>query len=260
MNRYNHLQPLVLAFYSKALYRDVGRNWRGVGLLYLLLLAFVCALAFTAHLTLLAKEGVSIAQPYIAQLPTITLANGEVTIDQPEPYLIKQPQTERTVFIIDTTGQTSSLANTTALALLTKNKLIIAYNNATKEYDLSTTKDRVFTAEEVGHNLPRLAYLVVGVVGAFTILTYFLFGVIETLLYAGLTKLFLQTDLTYKTLCRLATVALTPAFIFSAILALFAIHLPYRWLIYIPLSVGYLIYAIKANWEVDAIKQEEAQT
>ncbi|MGH9874005.1 MAG: hypothetical protein ACRD9S_16260 [Pyrinomonadaceae bacterium] len=29
---------MILSFYSKSLYRDVGKNWRGTGLLYLLFL------------------------------------------------------------------------------------------------------------------------------------------------------------------------------------------------------------------------------
>ena len=38
MKRYSIFHPLVLSFFSKSLYRDVGKNWRGTGLLYLLLI------------------------------------------------------------------------------------------------------------------------------------------------------------------------------------------------------------------------------
>jgi hypothetical protein len=42
MRRYSIFHPLVLAFYSKPLYQDVGRRWKGTGLGYLLLLLAVC--------------------------------------------------------------------------------------------------------------------------------------------------------------------------------------------------------------------------
>ena len=36
MKRYSIFHPLILSFFSKSLYRDVGKHWRGTGLLYLL--------------------------------------------------------------------------------------------------------------------------------------------------------------------------------------------------------------------------------
>ncbi|MCI0404254.1 MAG: hypothetical protein L0212_12175, partial [Acidobacteria bacterium] len=38
MRKYSILQPLLLSFYSKDLYQDVGQHWRGTGFLYLFLL------------------------------------------------------------------------------------------------------------------------------------------------------------------------------------------------------------------------------
>ena len=44
MRRFSGLHALVLSFFSPALYRDVALQWRGIGVLYLLLVATICAI------------------------------------------------------------------------------------------------------------------------------------------------------------------------------------------------------------------------
>lgn len=38
MKNYSVFHPLYLSFFSKSLYQDVAKNWKGTGLAYLLLL------------------------------------------------------------------------------------------------------------------------------------------------------------------------------------------------------------------------------
>jgi len=54
MKNYTIFHPLYLAFFSKSLYQDVGRNWKGIGASYLLLLLALCWLpiAWQAHASL----------------------------------------------------------------------------------------------------------------------------------------------------------------------------------------------------------------
>jgi hypothetical protein len=47
MPRFRVFHPLWMAFYSRALYRDVGRSWTGLGVPYLLLLLCVTWLPST---------------------------------------------------------------------------------------------------------------------------------------------------------------------------------------------------------------------
>ncbi len=46
MRRYGIIHAPVLAFYSRAFYRDVGTQWGGLSFLYLMLLLAACWLPF----------------------------------------------------------------------------------------------------------------------------------------------------------------------------------------------------------------------
>ena len=43
------------------------------------------------------------AREFVVQLPTITIFHGELSIDEEEPYFIKDPETGEVFAIIDTT-------------------------------------------------------------------------------------------------------------------------------------------------------------
>jgi hypothetical protein len=251
MKRYHYFQPLLLAFYSKNLYRDVKQNWRGRGFCYLWLLAFLCFLAFTARFMHFVDHGLNELQPVVAQLPAITITEGEVSIDKTEPYFIKNTDNNQVIAIIDTTGHYATLDNDTpAVALLTKNKLLMRRNTDIKEYDL-TNVHGTYNAERV-HHLLNFAYMIAAIIGIITLPLYFLVGVLQTLFYAGLTKLCIHTDLNYKTLCRLTAVALTPTFILAIIISLLGIHIPFIWVLYIVLALGYLLFALNTNLTDDS--------
>lgn len=251
MRQYNLFRPLYMSFYSKALYRDVGQNWQGSGLLYLLLLVVICCLPFTYYVQQNIKAGLVSIKPLIMQIPIITIKEGIVSIDKTEPYFIRDPETKRIRAIIDTTGTISSIENTDAYLLLTKNKVVLKEGVGEKSYTLSNKQNRVYTAEIVDNFIQKFAYVIVLLLYPVFIILFFLKGVVEILFYSLLAKLFIYTHLTYKTLFRLTAVAVTPMFILAAVLTSLNVNLPYRWLIYIIIAVGYLIFAIKANWEVE---------
>jgi hypothetical protein len=70
-----------------------------------------------------------------------------------------------------------------------------------------------------------------------------------TLLYAGIAKLFVKCHHSYKALCRLSAIALTPAlFLLTFIMNVFP-TLYGRNIICLILSLAYLVYAIEANRE-----------
>ncbi len=183
----------------------------------------------------------------MAQLPTITITQGNVSIDKIEPYLIKNTNGDQVLGIIDTTGQYTTLDNNTpAIVLLTKNKLLMRHGTTIKEYDLNTVRG-TYDADKV-HHLLNFAYLIAAAIGVITLPLYFFAGVLQILFYSALVKLSVHTDCSYKTLCRLAAVALTPTFILAIIISLLDVHVPYVWVLYIVLGIGYLLFALNANW------------
>jgi hypothetical protein len=175
MRRYTLVQPFWLAFYSKSLYRDVRQNWQNVALVYLLLLVIICCLPFAYRLHARIEYFAQYLQPWFRQLPTLTIYNEKVSIEQPAPYYI--------IFF---------------------------------------------------------SYPII-------VLVYFVQGLLEALVYAALAKIFIRTDLPYNILVRLAIVAITPKFILASALNLFPLMVPFRWILYFAVGMGYLFFAIEAN-------------
>jgi hypothetical protein len=256
MRRYNFFQPLWMAFYSRPLYRDITQNWRWLSFLYLLFLVAVCYLPLAVSTQTSITHMVNAIKPWITQLPTITITNGEVSIDQPVPFLIKDPKSSQVVAIIDTSNTITSFQNTTATLLLTKDKLLVKNNDEIKTYDLSGIKNRTYDQERINSFLPILHYAILFIYPV-AVLLYFLQGVCEALFYAVLVKLFIDTELPYKTLCCLAAVALTPKFILVSLLGIFSISFPYKWIIYFALGLGYLFFAVGANLESEHLPEKK---
>ena len=139
MRRYSIFHVPALSFFSKKLYIDVSQNWKGVNFLYLLLLLAVCLTPTMINL----HRGVSNfvdneAPAIIDQIPEITITDGQVSIKEAQPYYIMDPDSNKPLAIIDTTGRIESLKETDALCLFTGNKVIMKKRNVeNRTYDLS---------------------------------------------------------------------------------------------------------------------------
>src|SRR4030095_1761852 len=103
MRRYSIFHPLVLSFFSKSLYRDVAKNWRGTGLLYLLLILALLWIPsiIKGHLGF-TSWGDNDAKGLTQQIPATTITNGHASTNVAQPYFIKDPKTGETLALIDT--------------------------------------------------------------------------------------------------------------------------------------------------------------
>jgi hypothetical protein len=124
---YGYWKALYMSFYSRRLYVDVGKRWRGFGLLYLLLVITV----FSIPLSL--KMGANLTQSFnkqiidpLLQIPTVYVQNGEVSFDKPMPYFIKNKKSE-VVSIIDTTGTIDGFSEKYPYLTILINKNIIYF-------------------------------------------------------------------------------------------------------------------------------------
>ncbi len=250
MRYFRFFQPLWLAFYSRPLYRDVKQHWGKFSFLYLLFLVAICYLPWAVRTQINITHTINWVKPWITQMPTITVIDGEASVNETMPYEIKDPKSGQVVAIIDTSNTITSFKNTTANFLLTKKQLLIKTNSVIKTYDLSTITDSTYDQQQISAFLPKMHYAIF-VIYPFAVMLYFLQGVIEALCYAGLAKLFINTNLSYKELCCLAAVALTPKFILVTVLGLLGISFPYKWILYFALGMGYVFFAVGANLETE---------
>src|SRR5882672_4612007 len=119
MRRTSNLRALALSFFSRQLYREVAHEWLGAGVVYLLLVTFLCVLppliAMQAGVARFAREE---AVPLLEEIPPIVIRDGHLSAAVPMPLVIRG-QNGVALAILDTTGQVTSLDSTEARMLVT---------------------------------------------------------------------------------------------------------------------------------------------
>lgn len=126
---FRYWQALYHSFFNNELYVDVGKRWKGLGIGYLLLLMFVVTLPFSWRVTVDFKQffAEQLILP-LQQLPKMYIQNGNVSLNQPMPYVIKNKQNQA-VAIVDTTGVVKTIDQTYPFLtiLITKDKLFYRF-------------------------------------------------------------------------------------------------------------------------------------
>lgn len=124
---YRYWSALYMSFYSRRLYIDVGKRWRGFGLLYLLLAIALFSIPFFLRTSYSLDDAIKnqIINP-LTKIPIFYIQNGEASFDKPMPYLIKNNQ-GKVVVVIDTTGKVNDFTNDypELTILINKNKISI---------------------------------------------------------------------------------------------------------------------------------------
>lgn len=254
MKRYSILHAFVFSFFSKSFYQDVGRNWRGTGLLYLFILLVIVWIPTMIKMQIGFSRFVDREAPSITQqIPLITIKNGEVSTDVETPYAIKDQQ-GNPIAIIDLTSDYQNLDDTTASVLLTKTKVFMRNERRgeTRSYDLSNVESFEIDRAGVEGWLQTARRLLVPVLFPIVLIVTFILRAIQILIYAAIGLLFarmLNTTLSYKTLMRLAAVALTPVLLLNLLLEFLPFSIPFWWLFGTVIGLAYLFLAVKSNAE-----------
>lgn len=264
MDKLKWLLIPVKAFYSRSTYREAGHNWKGKGFLYLLCLLAACWLSETSVMQFrMIKLSRQNAPSLLNQLPNISIKEGTVYTNVPQPYYIKDTKTGSTFAIIDTTGTITASSNIDAKILLTKNQIIYkSNNNETRIHNLNFIANFYISKERVKIWLHwfLLAFLPL----AFPLFTLvsFVWRIIQVLFYGAvgfaIVKIF-KIKLDYKALVRISALAITPAIILSTIFGdLTSFKMPHPVLIFFGITIAYLvlgIYSCKEDYIVDKSEQ-----
>lgn len=254
MKRYSIFHPLVLSFFSKSLYRDVGKNWRGTGLLYLLLAIALLWIPSTikGHRDF-GRFVDDDAKGITEQIPAVRITNGQASTDVPMPHSIKDPKTGTTLAVIDTVDTSVEAENPAVPLILTKTKLIMRKNpTETQIYDLAGVQSFYVDRARVEGWLATARTWFFPAFYSVAVLFSFIFRAIQMLIYALIGLGFaamLGAKLDYKTLMRLAAIAITPVMILNLVFELVGFHPPGWMLLGIIIGLGYLFFAVKVNAE-----------
>ena len=85
-------------FYSAPFYADLLQNWKGIGIGFILLVAFIDVIALAIPLGKFMPGFSELMTKTATQLPKVTIKDGILSIDQPSPYVIKQGEVKSIVF------------------------------------------------------------------------------------------------------------------------------------------------------------------
>ena len=242
-----------MSFFSMDFYRDVGLNWKGVGFGYLLLLLAVFWLPSMIRIQWKASDFIEYEAPdVVSQVPAITIADGEVSIDEPQPYYITMPDSNKAVAIIDTTGSIISLEDPNVFCLLTKTDFIMRGSGfETRSFDLSQIETFELDSDRI------MGWLRTGKKFVFIVLYPIFLGgeyvyrIIQVLIYAAIGLAFASSNrvkLTYPALLRISVMAVTPCIIFASIVGLVTKMVP--WMLYLMAALTYLFFAVRACSEL----------
>src|SRR5262245_6953148 len=221
MKLFARLKTIPLSLYSADVYRDVAGNWKGIGLLYLLLLLALCWLPSAARWygslqRFAMNEGAAIAR----QIPAVTIEKGIMRVDPPGRHVIRDPENKgkenETVFVIDDTLDTvpEEFEGEEAIVLTRREFGMIRPSRGERRvWALTPSVDMEVDAADVENFfaglprwLPLIGYL-------FCLAGSLVMRTLQSLAYGGIGMLFASragATLEYPASIRLGAVAMTP--------------------------------------------------
>lgn len=137
---YGYLHALPLSFYSSRLYIDVIKRWRGLGIGYLLFIIAIFTLPVAVRLAL--DFNVYFKQSIIfplESLPPLYIQNGQVYLDKPMPYVVKN-KNGKPIAVVDTTKTLEEITRSYPSITWFINKDTIHFKPAVPYVYLSTVK------------------------------------------------------------------------------------------------------------------------
>lgn len=251
MKKFSIFHAPLLAFYSKDFYRDICLRHKGTGFAYLLLLLAVCWIPsiVSVHMDI-SRLVDNDAQLIVDQIPTITIVDGEASIEEPQPFYIVYPETDEDIFVIDTTGLITSLADTDAKGIITKTDVIYQQSlTETRTYSLAEIDEFTLDQDMIRPWLARVKMAAAPVIYLCALPCSFAIRIVQALIYAAI-GIFLcnlcKTKRTYEELLRLSVIAVTPMIIIKTIIGIVDISIPFVGLLYFLGAMGFLFFGIKA--------------
>lgn len=253
MQKYNMIQAFFMSFYSRNLYRDVAKNWGGKVFLYLLVLIFLISIPTT----IVAQHGIKewyqqLTTTFSSQIPILKIDKGMISTPENRPYFIKDPD-NKTIAVIDTSGQYTTLEQAQVGLLLTKTELIMQQNpDEIRIHKVPADLTMIVDPSAINAffaNMLNYAWIFIFI----TILFFgYLWSLIKALIYGLLGLIFANMDkvaLKYANILQIAIVAMTPSIVINLILKAISVELPALKLLSFILTIFYLWYGIAANKE-----------
>jgi hypothetical protein len=252
------LRPWWMSFYSADFYRTVARQWSGIATWHLLLLAVLISLPnYVSIHRWLNDFYARTAVPIIEQFPTVTITQGQVTIDKPLPYAIETPEQEWPYILFLNEERLSEDAQLPATVVVTRRVVYSHYfaDQPPIVRELEADDSRVITPQQVekllslAKRMALYSLLPLLVIGIFSVA---LLVMVFTGLFGRLLAMFMGVTLAYRQFVRLAVVACTPAVLVGCLLSLFGLAFDLSTLPVL-VGIGYYAFAIYSNRKASSL-------
>lgn len=263
---FGYWKALYLSFFSKRIYVDVGKRWKGLGLLYLLLsIALFCIpLCLKIAYDFNRDFEQTLVNP-ILLLPDFYIQNGQVSFDKPMPYLVKNDKGQ-VVGIIDTTDKIKDFSNEYPYLniLVNKHKMYfrlpapqvmgISVNDVSKPITMSQPFDKnmnmVFNGEQVVKDSSIYGLKILSSLMVYPLVALFLYSflVVIFLVLAFLgqvfARIFFSFKMDFKKSSRLFMVSTTPMVLVLNLFLFMNWMFPGSGFVLLAILVFYFSYAI----------------
>ncbi len=186
----------------------------------------------------------------IQQIPEIDIKNGSISTEVSLPFIIRDPETDKKLIIIDNTGSFSSIEDNDALILLMDGQLLVrTYENTAQHFDLSEFDDFKINKFKVKDSVPLVKWVVLFM---YIIYTLFLFTFYFILIHiyawsGGFLDYFAKSGLNYQAILRVSVLAITPVLVIDMVLKVMMIHIPHWGIISIIFSMSLIYFGLISN-------------
>jgi len=263
---YRYWSALYMSFYSRRLYVDVGKRWRGFALFYLILTIALFSIPFALRMSFSLNEAFKdqITDP-LSKIPVFDIQNGEVSFDKPMPYLIKNEQGQ-VVVAIDTTGKINDfptdfpyltvLINKSKISLKVPSLKLFNMTDSkpsrseplVQKFDKST--NLVFDGKKIAEqnsikNLKLFSQLMIyPMVVAIFLSIFIVFFLVLAFLGQVFSNIFFSFNVSFLQSCRLLIVAGTPMLLLLLIMFTLNSIFPGSGFILFALLIAYYSFAL----------------
>ncbi len=259
MKQFGLLRAIWLSFYSPELYRDVARNWRGFGLLYLTVLLALSWLPTPVQWFSGLRDFATTEAPQIAsQFPDITISNGVMQARPPGRHVITAPgrrpggPNEPVLIIDDSIDEVPADLDTETIVLTRREFGAIRPGRGERRvFMLTSAADMDLTRYDIEAFLTTLPFWIPPLAYFVGLLASLAFRSVQACLYASLTQMYARTrnvTLDFRSALRVSVVAVTPVIVIRTLLWSFP-PMPawyIRWPAAIIITFFYLRFAVGA--------------
>ncbi len=256
--KYSIWKAFPYSFFSKDLYADIGKNWRGTGYRYLFL---TLALVVSCRALVFQEYAAENFPGFIASVPEFKVEKGVFSSSVSQPYVRNYAST---LFALDTTGKIAQLAQVPGVEKADTCLLITQTQFMTRRVRLGHVDDKTESLAKIPSfnfdkdKKQRLSDFFVRWSGTFFFLFFLFLGFpvygIVLSIYGLLGVLISEIrgkGLDYIVVLRLAIISHIPPFLLTTLMVICGLQLPMPIVWSFFLSMGFLHFAISAQEPVD---------